>query len=203
MKEDIEKASKKLTLFFLTNPVPFNGQSYQKQEEPGTSHQSLFRSQKKFSKISLFVIYYLTKFDDIMWRSFWVIPKITSANLCKSIHDMINYSTSTCPFESGKCGKEGKKSQKFHYLENKKNFLDEIKIIFQFLKGYHLVKKKIDKKQRTLALKKFYSRHFWNFTKQHNSRLLIFFSIKITSGYILNRLTEFWVPCNRAKIQNF
>ena len=62
-----------------------------------------------------------------------------------SIHDIINYSTSICPFESGKCGKEGKKSQKFHYLENKMNFLDEIKIIFQFLKGYHLVKEKFDK----------------------------------------------------------
>ena len=37
------------------------------------------------------------------------IPKITSANLSKPIDDIINYSTSTSPFESGKCGKEGKK----------------------------------------------------------------------------------------------
>ena len=55
-----------LTLFFLSNPVPFNGQSYQKQKGPGTSHQSLFRSQNKFGKILLFIIYYLTKFDHIM-----------------------------------------------------------------------------------------------------------------------------------------
>ena len=41
-----------------------------------------------------------------------MIPKITSANLCKSNHDIINYSTSMYPFESGKCGKDGKKSQK-------------------------------------------------------------------------------------------
>ena len=53
---------------------------------------------------------------------------MTSANLCKPIHDIINYSTFICPFESGKCGKEGKKSQK--YLENEKSFLDEIKNIF-------------------------------------------------------------------------
>ena len=47
------------------------------------------------------------------------MPKITSGNLYKSIHDDINYSTSICPFESGKCGgKEGKKSQKLEYLEN-------------------------------------------------------------------------------------
>ena len=47
-----------------------------------------------------------------------------------SIHDIINFSTSICPFESGMCGKEGKKSHKFQYLENEKSFSDEIKIIF-------------------------------------------------------------------------
>ena len=66
MKEDDQKALKKLTLFFLSNPVPFNGQSYQKQKGPGTSDQSLFRLQNKFRKIPLLVIYYLTKFDDIV-----------------------------------------------------------------------------------------------------------------------------------------
>ena len=57
------------------------------------------------------------------------------------MHDIINYSTSICPFESGKSGKEEEKIQKSEYLENEKSFLDEIKSIFQFLKGYHLVKK--------------------------------------------------------------
>ena len=51
------------------------------------------------------------------------------------------FSTSICPFESEKRGKEEKKLQKFEYLKNKMSFLDEIKNIFQFLKGYHLVKK--------------------------------------------------------------
>ena len=46
------------------------------------------------------------------------------------MHDIINYSTSICPFESGKCGKEEEKLQKFEYPENGKNFLDEIKNIF-------------------------------------------------------------------------
>ena len=45
--------------------------------------------------------------------------------LCKSIHDVINYSTSICPFESGKGRKEGKKLQNFAYFENEKSFLDE------------------------------------------------------------------------------
>ena len=62
----LSKSLKKLTLFFLLNPVPFNGQSYQKQKGPGTSNQSLFRLQNKFRKIPLLVIYYLNKFDHII-----------------------------------------------------------------------------------------------------------------------------------------
>ena len=48
---------------------------------------------------------------------------------------IINYSSSICPFESGKCGKEGQKSQKSEYLENEKSFLDEIKTFFIVFKG--------------------------------------------------------------------
>ena len=65
-----------------------------------------------------------------MKSSFWVIPKNTYPNLCKPIHDIINYSTSIWPFKSGKCGKEGEKLQKFEYLKNEKSFLDEMKNIF-------------------------------------------------------------------------
>ena len=43
------------------------------------------------------------------------------------MHDIINYSTSICPFEFGKSGKEEEKIQDFEYLENEKSFLDEIK----------------------------------------------------------------------------
>ena len=49
--------------------------------------------------------------------------------LCKPIH-YVTYSTFNCPFESGKCGKEGGKLLKFEYLDNEKSFLDEIKCIF-------------------------------------------------------------------------
>ena len=48
------------------------------------------------------------------------------------MHDIINYSTSICHFESGKSGKEKEKIQKIDYLENKKSFLDEIKTFFSF-----------------------------------------------------------------------
>ena len=79
----------------------------------------------------MLVIYYLTKFDGVIQSGFGVIPNITPANLCKSIHNIINYSISICPFESGKCGKEEQKSQKSEYLENEKSFLDETDNIFR------------------------------------------------------------------------
>ena len=72
-------------------------------------------------------MYYLTKFDGVIQGGFRVIPKIITANLCKPIHDIINYSTSIFPLESEKCGKEGGKLQKSEYLKNEKSFLDETK----------------------------------------------------------------------------
>ena len=63
---DYQKALNKLTLLFLANQVPFNGQSYQKQKRPGTSDQSFFMLQNKFRKMPLLIIYYLSKFDDII-----------------------------------------------------------------------------------------------------------------------------------------
>ena len=66
----LSKSLEKLTLFFLSNPIPFNGQSYQKQKRSGTSDWSLFRLRNKFRKIPLFVTHYLTKFDGVMQSSF-------------------------------------------------------------------------------------------------------------------------------------
>ena len=40
---------------------------------------------------------------NVIEHSFLLIPKIKYANLCKPIRDIINYSSSTCPFESEKC----------------------------------------------------------------------------------------------------
>ena len=130
MKEDYQKALKKLIIYIFSNPVSFNGQSHQKQKEPGTSKQSLFRLQDKFRQIPSLVIHYLSQFDDIKYSSFWVVPKITSASFCKPVPDIINYFTSIYPFEFANCWKEGEKIQKFEYLEIEKSFLDEIKSIF-------------------------------------------------------------------------
>ena len=62
----LSKAFKKLALLFLSNQVPVNGQSYQKQKGPGTRDQSLFRLQNKFRNFPLSVIYYLAKFDNVI-----------------------------------------------------------------------------------------------------------------------------------------
>ena len=61
----LSKRLKKLILFFLSNPVPSNGQSYLKQKGPGTNDQSFFSLQNEFRKIPLLVTY-LTKVDDII-----------------------------------------------------------------------------------------------------------------------------------------
>ena len=150
MKQDYQKPLKKSNLFFLPKPVPFNGQkqSYQKRQGPGTIAQSLFRLWKKFGKIPLLVISYLTKFEDVIYNGCWVISKIVSANLCKPIHDNTNYSTSICTFLSGKCGKEGKKLQKFEYLENEKSFFDEIKNTFHSFRRANIWWKNLIKNSR-------------------------------------------------------
>ena len=66
----LSKSLKKVDFIFLLNLVPFHGQSYQKQKDPGSSDESLFRLQNKFRKIPLLVIYYLTKFNDVIYSGF-------------------------------------------------------------------------------------------------------------------------------------
>ena len=59
----------KANFVFLPNPVPFNVESYQKQNRLLTSDQSLFKLRTKFRKIALLVIYYLTKLDNVIESS--------------------------------------------------------------------------------------------------------------------------------------
>ena len=42
-EKGLSKNLKKVTLFFLSNPVPVDRQNYQKQKGTGTSDQQLFR----------------------------------------------------------------------------------------------------------------------------------------------------------------
>ena len=126
MKQNYQKPLKKSTLFFLPNPVPFNGKRYQKQKGCGTSVQSLFRLCNKFRKIPLLVIYYLTKFVSKFWPIYFknCICKFMQANSWH--HKLFHFHLSFCIWKVWK----GKKLQKFEYLENKKRSFDEIKNTF-------------------------------------------------------------------------
>ena len=42
-ERDLSKTFKKVNFIFSFQPVPFDGQSYQKQKKPETNDQSLFR----------------------------------------------------------------------------------------------------------------------------------------------------------------
>ena len=50
MKQDYHETLKILILVFLSNPVSFNGQDYEKQKRPGTSEQLFFRLQNMLQK---------------------------------------------------------------------------------------------------------------------------------------------------------
>ena len=133
MKEDFQKALKKWTLLFLSNPVPLNEQDYEKQKGSGARNQSLYMLLNKFRKISL-LVWKISLLPDQDWwcniKRFLIIPKITSAKLFTPIHVIINYYTFICPFLSGKREKEWKKlrknwissEQKELFRWNKKHF---------------------------------------------------------------------------------
>ena len=72
---------------------------------------------------------------------FWIIPKIASANFLQAKSWYINYSTSICPFQSGKCGKKGKITKIWISREQKEIFRWNKKHCSLFFKGYNLVEK--------------------------------------------------------------
>ena len=66
----------------------------------------------------------MCNFHDLIQSGFWVIPKITYANLCNPSHNDLIILVSSDPLSLVMWkGKE----QKFEYLENEKSFLDEKK----------------------------------------------------------------------------
>ena len=136
----LSKAFKKLTLCFLPNSVLFNGKSHPKQKGPGTNSLSIFKLRNKFTKVSLLVTYYLTKFDGLMQSGFWVIPNISPWNSCKPFHEIIMYSFFVCPFESGNWKGRGKITKIWISRERKELSRWNKKHLSQFLKGYYLVR---------------------------------------------------------------
>ena len=129
MKEDYQKALKKLTLFFLSNPVPFNGQSYQKQKGLGTSDQSLFRLQKFRSEKFLYQLYIS---DQVWWHNIKQFLSYSKNCVCKFMqanswhHKLFNFLLSFGIWKVWK-GREKIIKISVSYLEKEKSFLDEIK----------------------------------------------------------------------------
>ena len=106
-KENYQKTLK--NNFFL-NPVPFNGQDYEKQQWPGTSDQQLFRLQNKFRKIPLLVTYYLNKFPFESGKSGKVGIKLQRFEYCTNEKSFLDEIKSIfMVFEGLSCGKKLKK----------------------------------------------------------------------------------------------
>ena len=80
MKEDYQKALKKLSLFFLSNQVSFNRQSYEKQKGLETSDQLLFRLQTNLRKTSFYS--YIVS-DQVWWYNIKQFSNYSKNYICK------------------------------------------------------------------------------------------------------------------------
>ena len=137
MNKDYQKAFKKLTLFFLLNPVPFKGQSYQKQNGPGTSDQLLFRLQIK-SRKNVFISCILS--DQIWYVNLMIFndnvkPFLSyfKNSICKFMQAN-SWQIIPLPFhiQSGKCRRNQKNYKNLNILRKKEvvRWNNEIKNIF-------------------------------------------------------------------------
>ena len=120
--------------FFLLNAVLFNGKIYQKQKEPD-HYQSLLRLQNKFTKISLFVIHYLTKFDDVIWSGFKWFQK---THLQLYVSQFITSKIIPLPFvllNLENAGEKGKKYKNMNISRRKRAFQMKWKLYFKVVEG--------------------------------------------------------------------
>ena len=142
MEKDYQKAFKKLILFFLLNPVPFNEESYQKQGS-GTNVQSPFMSWNKKKKKNSFICYILS--DKIWWYNVEQFLSYSKNYICKFMqfnswhHKLFDFHLSFWIWKVWKGGEEITKIWKS--WEWKELFRWNKKRFSQFLKGYPLVKK--------------------------------------------------------------
>ena len=133
MQRDYPKPLKKLSLFFLANPVSFNRQSHQKQKRPGTSAQLLLTLRNKLTKISL-----QTHISDQVW---WCIKWLWSYSkdyTCKfmeanSWHKLFHFHLSFSVWKVWKG--RGKMTKIWISREQKELFRCNKKRFSQFLNG--------------------------------------------------------------------
>ena len=116
MKEDYQRNPLK-----SCNQSLFYGQDYEKEKGYGNSYQSLLRS-KTCSEKSLFINLSTGQF---WWfkSGFWVILKITFANLSKPIYDVIIIPVSSDPLNMETVERKGIKYKKLSISRwNEKHF---------------------------------------------------------------------------------
>ena len=130
----LSKSLKIVNFIFSFEPSPFSWTKLSKTNGTGTSDQSLFRLWNKFRKITLLVMCYLTKFDDVTWskRFFQIKSSYSKIYICKSVlvnsrhlklfHFFVIFNMDSV--------ERKEKIQKLVYLENEKSVFDEIKYIF-------------------------------------------------------------------------
>ena len=83
---------------------------------------SLYGSKNMFRKVPFLVIDHLSNFDDFIQNYFWVIPKITFANLCKPVQSVIIILVSSDPLILETDERKGKKYKKLNIWKTKRAF---------------------------------------------------------------------------------
>ena len=131
----LSKSLKKVNFIFLSNPVPFNGQCYQKQKESGSSYQCLFRSWNKFRKIPS---------DQVWWCNVKQFLSYSKNYICKFMHvnswhhKLFHFHLNLgCAEKKLKNNKKLKSRKRKELSRWNKNFL----VVSKGLIQYHLVKK--------------------------------------------------------------
>ena len=153
MKEDYQKPFKNPTSFFLPNPVPFNGQNYQKKGAWNKCPIAL-QVTKQFQKNS-FISYILS--DQVWWFNIKRLLSYFQNCICKFMqanswhYKLFHFHLSFFIWKVWK-GRE-KFTKVWISRERKELFWWNKKHFSKFWKGCHLVEKqKFDKKKRTQAL---------------------------------------------------
>ena len=93
MTEDYKKTFKKSTWFFPLHPASFYGQDYENKMDLELVNSLSFGCNTYLEKL------YFSHLFDLIQSGFWVIPKLTLANLCKPIHSILIIPISPDPLD--------------------------------------------------------------------------------------------------------
>ena len=110
-------------IFFFFTPTPFWWTKFLKK----IIWDLIQVSQNIIWNTYFLVIYHLGNFDNLIHSSYWVIPKITFDNICKSIQNVIIISVSSGPLNLENVEKKEKNTKNFSHLEKKSLLLIRLK----------------------------------------------------------------------------